>query len=152
MITVLEAVRPRLALVALAAVVVAGALVPATEVFAAGAADDMYIETPPDPTGDGEPTRDLGSGDPNVVPAATADALEGMGESGQAALRAAQRTAPRIPVGATPAEPQDGSALGGLISPLLGSGSMGLVLPLILLGALVAAILFAARRRTGGGA
>jgi hypothetical protein len=118
-----------------------------TAVAASGSAEDQYCETPPDPTGNGTPVRDLGEGDPSVVPAATAALMSELGDSGADALRAAQRTAP--PGEAASASDEDGgSVISGLVGSLSGSNGIGLLLPLLMIASLVAAIAYviAARR------
>jgi hypothetical protein len=115
---------------------------------------DQYAETVPDACGD-RPVGG-GEGDANAVPPGTAAELEALGDDGTAALELARSTAPRNgdrDAGGAAAEPDDGGlgdVADGIVEALGGSSGsgLGILLPLLMAGILVAGIAYARRRRS----
>lgn len=115
-------------------------------------AEDQYVEHIPDPRGD-RPTNDddASEGAPAAsLPPRARAALARAGEPGEAALRAAQRSAPRAE--AAPVRIEDAGEgtppIAGIVDALLGDEEgMGVFLAGLMLASLLAAIAFAAQRR-----
>lgn len=116
---------------------------------------DQYAETVPDACGD-SPVGG-GRGDADAVPPGTADQLEALGADGEAALAAARSTAPGHEVrgtgGGGAAEADDGGigdVLAGVLDALAGSSGsgMGVLLPVLMAGVVLAGIAYARRRRS----
>ena len=129
---------------------------------------DQYGEDVPGPCGD-EPIGPPDGGDPDAVPPSTADELDSLGADGDAAALLAQATAPGNggtgsgggPAGGAGAGASDIPAAQGdslfdeVFDALTGSADatddgLGLLLPLILLGTVIAAVIYGVRRRTAG--
>lgn len=107
-----------------------------------GSAEDQYCEVPPDASGNGKPSRDLGAGDPQAVPAGAAAAMVAMGDQGADALRTARRTAPTGPGGES-GEQVGGSLIPGIVAALSGTNGVGILLPLAMIVALILAVAYA---------
>ena len=165
-------------LASLALGVIVALAVPAGS-FSAPPALDQYVETLPGAGGD-KPSQNGrngggsggGSGDGGggglTVSASELEALQGSGEDGAAAAEAVAATAPRVDRNG--GEGKNGRAGGdgfagdeleafadsgetpvsAVFSALAGSGSGGVVLPIVLLAALLAGVAIAARRRSIG--
>ena len=141
--------------VALAAIGCGAGAVPAHA--GQGSALDQYLEDVPG-AGDDRSTRDTieGGGVPLDPPAA--QALEQLGPKGEQALALAEQTRPEQAAKAEdePATKQDdgdeGGGAGSVAVSLLDpqGGGIGLALPLILIGTVVAGIAFALSRRSRG--
>lgn len=122
-------------------------------------AEDQYVEHIPDARGD-RPTNDDSDSESQAAPPGSpgsrlpqrvVTALSRSGETGEAALNAAQRSAPPADVAdaAGIAEAGEGAApIAGIVEGLLGDeDGMGVFLIGLMIAALLAAITYAAQRR-----
>jgi hypothetical protein len=145
-------------------VTVALALLPGTALAVklvppGNSAANQYTETLPGPGGNTPSSEAKGGAPAKVLGSSNAARLEALGPEGRAAARLAAATAPH-PVGkgepggakAAPV-PSGSSGLGQVLRQLTGtsgSGGMGLLLPLVIVLAVLAAVGFLiTRRRTG---
>jgi hypothetical protein len=99
---------------------------------------DQYAEGIPGPCANDQIQPGGQAGGAAVVPAATRKQLDAQGKDGQAAAQAAEGTAPVAPAAGT-----------GSSAPGSGAG-IGILLPLILAGTVLAGILYTLRRRRAG--
>jgi hypothetical protein len=136
-----------------ALVLLAGALLnPGPAAAEPGSALDQYTENVPGATRD-HPSSGLGADDPGPpLPPAAAEALADLGTAGERAAVLAEAGGTRGDAGADRAvDPGDGTGATAVIGDLLDPSSrgMGFILPLILVGALIAGVLHTLRVRAG---
>lgn len=150
--------RALVALVALALAFPAASLAqaPQTNAPPGNSAIDEYLETVPGATGNAPPRPLEGSDGGGGLSAAERARLEALGPDGETLANAVDATSPAKPKGSStssePAAPQgDGrsplDAVAGTIGGSDGGDGMGIVLPAILIGSLLAAIAFVLLRR-----
>jgi len=114
---------------------------------------DEYVPTVPDSEGDKPLGRKGDGGDGDALDPAVAEELGQLGADGEAVAELTRATAPRNDRANAGSATDDDSAVGAVAGTLAGdsSGGVGLLLPLVLLGALAAFVVYAVRRRRAGG-